>query len=71
MLFGSATEGVNDFVSMFIVNQGYSDVRVMFDSGIVQDGAINKHCAGNRGGRDEFGFRFVVWEIQKLCRIEN
>ena len=58
MSFGSVTEDVNDFVSKFIVNQGCSDVRVMFDSRIAQDGAIDKYCAGNRGGRYIFGFRF-------------
>ena len=75
MLFGSVTEGVNDFVSKFIVNQDCSDVGVMFDSGIAQDSTVNKSGARDRGRYRfgsvfgfrawilGFGFVFGVWEM--------
>ena len=66
MSFGSITKGINDLVGKFIVNQGCSDVRVMFDSGVAQDSAIDKLGAGNRGfGFVHRGFGFVR-EIQKF-----
>ena len=79
--FGSITKGINDLVCKLVVNQGCSDVRVMFDSGIAQDGAIDKHCAGDWGRYrfgSEFGFGFGPFlridrrrKILKLSQIED
>ena len=68
MSFGSFREGVNDLLSKFIINQGCSDVRVMFDSGIPQDGAIDKDCAGN-WGRYRFGSGFGVQKTRRFSKV--
>ena len=45
-LVGAILERVQDCISIFVLNKGCSDVRVMLYGGVAQDGAVKESFKG-------------------------